>query len=156
MSVFFGIDQLIKGVVGAITELAQGLLTILPSLGLDKIMSLVRAYLKLAVGLVDGVILAHGLRTNAENPYASVKEALVLYGQNAKPMLKNAAWLTLFTWSISIVVFLFMLAPAAAIVYVMPGAWAAGGVVFALVFAWVVKVAVIELFVIACLLQAFF
>ena len=90
-SVLFGIDQLIKGVVGAITGLVQGLLTILPIPGLDKIMSLIRAYLKLAVGLVDEVILAHGLRTRAENPYASAKEALVFYGQNAKPMLKNAA-----------------------------------------------------------------
>ena len=155
-SVLFGIDQLIKGVVGAITGLVQGLLSILPIPGLDKVMSLVRAYLKLAVGLIDEVILAHSLRTRAENPYASAKEALVLYGQNAKPMLINAAWLTLFTWGLSIIVFLFMLAPAAVVVYLMPGAWSAGGVVFALLFAWAVKVSVIEPFAIACLLQAFF
>ncbi|MCG3267911.1 hypothetical protein [Yoonia sp. I 8.24] len=155
-SVLFGIDQLIKGVVRAVTGLIQGLLSIVPIPGLDKVMALVRAYLKLAVGLVDEVILAHGLRTRAENPYASAKEALVLYGQNAKPMLINAAWLTLFTWGLSLVVFLVMLAPAAAIVYAMPGAWSAGGMVFALLFAWAVKVAVIEPFAIACLLQAFF
>lgn len=155
-SVLFGVDQLIKGVVGAITGLVQGLLSILPIPGLDKIMGVVRAYLKLAVGLVDEVILAHGLRTRSENPYASAKEALVLYGQNAKPMLKNAAWLTLFTYGLSIIVFLVMLAPAAAVVYIMPGAWSAGGIVFALLFAWAVKVAVIEPFAIACLLQAFF
>jgi hypothetical protein len=155
-SVLFGIDQLIKGVIKAITGLVQGLLSILPIPGLDKVMSLVRAYLKLAVGLIDEVILAHGIRTRSDNPYASAKEALVLYGQNAKPMMKNAAWLTLFTWGLSIIVFFVMLAPAAAIVYLMPGAWAAGGVVFALLFAWAVKVAVIEPFAIACLLQAFF
>jgi hypothetical protein len=155
-SVLFGIDQLIKGVIRAITGLVQGLLLILPIPGLDKIMSLVRAYMKIAVGLIDEVILAHGLRTRAENPYASAKEALVLYGQNAKPMLKNAAWLTLFTWGLTLIVFLFMLAPAAAIVYIIPGAWSAGGMVFALLFAWAVKAAVIEPFAIACLLQAFF
>ncbi|MDO6589405.1 hypothetical protein DS901_02855 [Loktanella sp. D2R18] len=155
-SVLFGIDQLIKGVVRAVTGLIQGLLSIVPIPGLDKVMALVRAYLRLAVGLVDEVILAHGLRTRAENPYASAKEALVLYGQNAKPMLINAAWLTLFTWGLSLVVFLVMLAPAAAIVYAMPGAWSAGGMGFALLFAWAVKVAVIEPFAIACLLQAFF
>jgi hypothetical protein len=155
-SVLFGIDQLIKGVITAITGLVQGLLSILPIPGLSKIMGIVRAYLKLAVGLIDEVILAHGIRTRSENPYASAKEALVLYGQNAKPMMINAAWLTLFTWGLSIVVFLVMLAPAAAIVYVMPGAWAAGGIVFALLFAWAVKVAIIEPFAIACLLQAFF
>ena len=155
-SVLFGIDQLIKGVVRAVTGLLQGLLSILPIPGLDKVMSLVRAYLKLAVGLIDEVILAHGLRTRAENPYAAAKEALVLYAQNGKPMLKNAAWLTLFTWGLSVIVFLLMLAPAATAVYFIPGAWSAGGVVFALLFAWAVKVAIIEPFAIACLLQAFF
>lgn len=155
-SVLFGIDQLIKGVVKAITGLVQGLMSLLPIPGLSNIMAVVRAYLKLAVGLIDEVILAHGIRTRSENPYASAKEALILYGQNAKPMMINAAWLTLFTWSLSIFVFLIMLAPAAAVVYVMPGAWSAGGVVFALLFAWAVKVAVIEPFAIACLLQAFF
>lgn len=155
-SVLFGVDQLIKGVVNAITGLVQGLLMILPIPGLDRIMGVVRAYLRLAVGLVDEVILAHGIRNRSDNPWGSAKEALVLYGQNAKPMLKNAAWLTLFTWGLSLLVFVVMLAPAAAVVYVIPGAWSAGGVVFALVFAWAVKVAVIEPFAIACLLQAFF
>ena len=54
------------------------------------------------------------------------------------------------------VVFLLMLAPAAAVVYVMPGAWSAGSMVFAVLFAWAVKAALIEPFAIACLLQAFF
>jgi hypothetical protein len=155
-SVLFGVDQLVKGVVKAITGLVQGILSILPIPGLDKIMSVVRAFLKIAVGLVDEIILAHGMRTKSENPWASAKDALVLYGQNAKPMMRNAAWLTLFTWALSILVFVTMLAPAAAVVYLIPGAWSAGGVVFALLFAWAVKAALIEPFAIACLLQAFF
>ncbi len=155
-SVLFGLDQLIKGVVNAITGLVQGIMNFLPIPGLQNLMGVVRAYLRLAVGLVDEVILAHTLRTRSENPWASAKEALVLYGQNAGPMLKNAAWLTLFTYGLSFVVFLVMLAPAAAVVYLIPGAWSAGGVIFALIFAWAVKVALIEPFAIACLLQAFF
>ena len=155
-SVLFGLDQLVKGVINAITGLVQGLFGILPIPGLDKVMGLLRAYLKLAVGLVDEVILAHAIRTKSDNPWASAKQALVLYGQNAKPMLINAAWLTMFTYGLSLIVFLLMLAPAAALVYVMPGAWSAGGVVFALLFAWAAKVALIEPFAIACLLQAFF
>ncbi|OJF98217.1 hypothetical protein [Pararhizobium antarcticum] len=155
-SVLFGLDQLIKGVIGAVTGLLEGLFSILPIPGLDRLMSVLRAYLKLAVGLVDEVILAHAIRTRSDNPYASAREALVLYGQNAKPMLINAAWLTLIVYGLSFLVFLVMLAPAAAIVYLIPGAWSAGGVVFALLFAWAVKAAVIEPFAIACLLQAFF
>lgn len=155
-SVLFAVDQLIKGIVRAITGLVQGLLSILPIPGLINIMSVIRAFLKLSVGLIDEIILADIMRTGSTNPYGSAKRALVLYGQNAKTMIKNAAWLTAFTWLLSIIVFVIMLAPAAAFVYAIPGAWSAGGVVFALVFAWAVKVSVIEPFAIACLLQAYF
>lgn len=155
-SVLFGIDQLVKGVINAVTGLLEGLFAILPIPGLDRLMAIVRAYLKLAVGLLDEVILAHAIRTRSDNPFASAREALVLYGQNARPMMVNAAWLTLFVYGLSLLVFLVMLAPAAALVYFMPGAWSAGGVVFALLFAWAIKAALIEPFAIACLLQAFF
>lgn len=155
-SVLFAVDQLVKGVVRAITGLIQGIMNLLPIPGAQNIMSVVKAYLRVAVGLVDEVILAHGIRSRADNPYASAKDALVLYAQNGKKMLANAAWLTLIVWAISLVVFFIMLAPAAAVVYLIPGAWSAGGFVFAILFAWAVKVALIEPFAIACLLQAFF
>ncbi|RUS59178.1 hypothetical protein EGN72_14610 [Pseudorhodobacter sp. E13] len=155
-SALFALDRVIKGVVGAITGLVQGLMSILPIPGLSNIMGVVRAYLRVAVGLVDEVILAHAIKTRATNPWASAREALVLYGQNARPMLINAAWLTAIVYGLSFVVFLLMLAPAAAIVYLMPGAWSAGGLVFAIIFAWAVKAALIEPFAIACLLQVFF
>jgi hypothetical protein len=71
-------------------------------------------------------------------------------------MLVNAAWLTAIVYGLSFLVFLVMLAPAAAVVWLIPGAWSAGGLVFALVFAWAVKAALIEPFAIACMLQVFF
>lgn len=156
VSALFALDRLVKGVVAAVTGLLEGIMAFLPLPGLDRIMGAVRAYLRLAVGLVDEVILAHAIRTRAENPWASSQDALVLYAQNARPMLVNAAWLTLITWGLSLVVFLVMLAPAAAVVWLMPGSWSAGGVVFAVVFAWAVKAAFIEPFAIACLMQVFF
>lgn len=155
-SALFVLDKLIKGVVGVVTGLLQGILNFLPIPGLDQMMGVVRAYLKVSVGLVDEVILAHAIKTKSSNPWASAQDALVLYAQNAKPMLVNAAWLTLFSYGLAFVVFLLMLAPAAAVVYLMPGAWSAGGFVFAILFAWAVKAALIEPFAIACLLQVFF
>lgn len=155
-SVLFALDQLIKGVVQGITGLIQGLLSLLPIPGLNNAMGVLRAYLKVAVGLVDEIILAHGIRTRSTNPWASGRTALVLYAQNAKPMLINAAWLTAIVWVLSFIVFLLMLAPAGFVVYLIPGAWSAGGLVFAILFAWAFKVALIEPFAIACLLQVYF
>ena len=155
-NVLFAIDQLVKGVLGAILGLIQGIASFLPIPGLQNVVGLVKAFLRIAVGLVDEVILAHAIRTNATNPWASAQTALVLYAQNYPTMLKNAAWLTVFTYGLAFVVFLIMLAPAAAVVWLIPGGWAAGGFVFALIFAWAVKSALIEPFAIACMMQVYF
>lgn len=155
-SVLFGLDQLIKGVIAAITGLLGGVLSLLPIPGVDRIAGLLRAILKIAVGLVDEVILSHAVRTRADNPWAAAEEALVLYAQNGKVMLKNAVWLTIFIYLSAFGVFLLALAPAAALVYLFPGAWSAGGFVFALLFAWAVKAALLEPLAITCMMQVFF
>jgi hypothetical protein len=155
-SALFALDQLIKGVINVVTGLVQGLLFILPIPGLDRIMGAVRAYLRLAVGLVDEVILGHAIRTRSENAWEAAHDGLVLYAQNARPMLVNAAWLTLITWGLAVLVFVVMLAPAATVVWLMPGESSAGMFIFAIVFAWATKVALIEPFAVACMLQVFF
>jgi hypothetical protein len=155
-SVLFAVDQLVKGVLGAIIGIVQGVTALLPIPGLQNVVGLVRAFLRISVGLVDEVILAHAIRTEAINPWVSAREALVLYAQNYPTMLRNAAWLTVITYLLAFVVFLVMLAPAGLIVWLLPGGWSAGGFIFALVFAWAVKAALIEPFAIACMMQVFF
>lgn len=155
-SVLFAIDQLVRGVIGAITGVVRGVLALLPIPGARQVSGLLHAFLRVAVGLIDEVILAHAIRSRATDPWASAREALVLYGQNYRPMLKNAAWLAVIVYGLSFVVFLVMLAPAALVVYLMPGAWAAGGFVFALLFAWAVKAALLEPFAVACMMQVYF
>ncbi len=155
-SVLFALDQLIKGVLGAITGLARGVLSILPLPGIKQLIGILRAFLRVAVGFIDEVILAYLVRTGSTDPWGSARTALVLYGQNYKVMLKNAAWLAVIVYGLSFLVFLVMLAPAAMVVYLIPGAWAAGGVVFALLFAWSVKAALLEPFAITCLMQVYF
>lgn len=155
-SLLFALDQLIKGVVNAITGLVQGLSSLLPIPGLSNIMGVFRAFLRVAVGLVDEVILAYAIQTDSSNPWISARTALILYTQNATNMLKNAVWLTLFTYGLSLLVFLILLAPAAALAYLMPGVASASSIIFALLFAWAIKAALLEPFAIACLLQAYF
>ncbi len=155
-STLFALDQLIKGVINLITGLMEGAFAILPIPGLDRLMGALRAYLRLAVGLVDEVILGHAIRTRSENAWEASHDGLVLYAQNAKAMMVNAAWLTLITWVLAALVFLVMLAPAAAVVWLLPGDSTAGMFVFAVVFAWAIKAALIEPFAVACMLQAFF
>lgn len=155
-SALFALDRLIKGVIGVVTGLLQGMMALLPIPGLGPLTRMLRAYLRLAVGLVDEVILAHAIRARSDNAWEAAHDGLVLYAQNARPMLGAAAWLTLVTWVLSILVFLGMLGPAAAAAHVLPGEAGSGLFVFAILFAWAAKAALIEPFALACLLQVFF
>ena len=155
-NVLFLFDQLVRGVLGAILGLVQGIASFLPIPGLQQLMGLIRAFLRLSIGLMDEVILGYSIRTNSTNAWESARKGLVLYAQNSGAMLRNAAFLLVITYGLTFVIFLFMLAPAAAIAYAIPGGWSAGGVIFALIFAWSVKAALVEPFAIACMLQAYF
>ena len=155
-NVLFGVDLLVKGVLGALLGIVQGIANLIPIPGLQNIVGLIRAFLRVAIGLTDEVVLGYLFRTHSENPWQGAQTALVLYAQNYKVMLRNAAWLTAIMYLLSFVVFLIMLAPAAALVWMIPNAWGAGGFIFALLFAWAVKAALIEPFAIAAMMDVYF
>ena len=155
-SVLFGVDQLVKGAIQAVTGLVEGLLSVLPIPGTGALMGAVRGFLKVSVGTLDEVMLAHGMATRAPNPYLAAREALVLYAQNARAMMTNAAWVTAWVWGLSLIVFLIALVPAGVVALLLPGQMAAAGIVIALLIAWAVKAALIEPFALACMLQAWF
>jgi hypothetical protein len=155
-SVLFAVDQLIKGVLVAITGLVRSVLTLLPIPGAKQLVGAIRAVLRIAVGFLDEVILAYAIRTRSTNPWESARTALVLYGQNHGTMLKNAVWLALLVYGLSILVFVVMLAPAAVLAWLVPGGLTATGVVIALLLAWSVKTALIEPFAVTCMMQVFF
>jgi hypothetical protein len=155
-SALFALDRLIRGVIAVVTGLMEAVMTVVPIPGLDRLLGVVRAFLRLSVGLVDEVILGHAIRTRSDNAWEAAHDGLVLYAQNARPMLGAAAWLTLITWVMAALVFLLMLGPAAAVALFFPGDGSAGLFVFAALFAWAVKAALIEPFALACLLQVFF
>ena len=155
-SVLFAIDQLVKGVLRAITGMIRGVFTLLPIPGVRQLVTILHAFLNIAVGFIDEVILAHGLRTRATDPWGSARTALVLYAQNYRPMLKNAAWITLFVYGLTAIVFFVMLAPAALISNLYPGGLSRIGIVVAFILAWSVKQALLEPLAVACLLQAYF
>jgi hypothetical protein len=156
VNVLFAVDQLVKGVLAALTGLVSGIATVLPLPGMPALVNLLRAFLRIAVGFIDEVILAYAIRSQATNPWRSAETALILYAQNYKIMLKNAAWLALVVYLLGLVVFIVMLTPAAAIAFLFPGGWAAIGVLFALLFTWSLKAALLEPFAIACLMQVYF
>ncbi|MFZ2100296.1 MAG: hypothetical protein WAU86_07010 [Oricola sp.] len=155
-NVLFALDQLIKGVIRAITGLLGGVAAFLPIPGLSSIVGFINGIVRLSLTYVDEIILGYNIRSRTQNPWETSRHALVLYAQNGGHMIKNAVWLAVIMWGFSLVVFLVMLAPAGLFVYLMPGSMSGYSFVVALLLAWSFKAAIMEPFAIAALMQVFF
>jgi len=155
-NVLFVMDQLVKGAIRAITGLIGGIAAFLPIPGLQGLVNFVNTVIRMSLTYVDEIVLGHNIRIDSRNPFETARQGVVLYAQNAKTMVKNAIWLTIIMWVLAFFVFLFMIAPAGALLYYMPsqpGGWV---FVFAIVLAWAVKAALLEPFAIAALMQVYF
>lgn len=152
----FVLDQLVKGAIRAITGLVGGVAMVLPIPGLQAIANFVNTVIRLSLTYVDEIILGYNIRIGSDQPFETARQGIVLYAQNGGAMIRNAVWLSVFLWLFSFIVFLVMLAPAAAILYAMPGQFAGWSFVFAIVFAWALKAALLEPFAIAALMSVYF
>jgi hypothetical protein len=157
-SVLFGVDQIIKGVIRAIFGIINVFTAFLPIPALQQLIRVVEAIIRNSLTYVDEVILAYLIRTRTQNPWDGAKDGLILYAQNYRTILKNAVWLSVFLWGLTLILFVVLLGPAAAILAFLPGQTGLGIWVFAvaLVFAWSIKAAVLEPLAIASLMQVYF
>jgi hypothetical protein len=155
-SALFALDQIIKGVVRTLTSLLNLASSILPIPGIQGLVGLANSFIRMSLTYVDEIILAYNIKTKSNNPWETSKDALILYAQNGGTMIKNAVWLTVIIWILTIVIFVIMLTPAFALVYLLPGNSSAFGFGLAILLAWSTKAAILEPFAIAALMQAYF
>lgn len=155
-NILFVVDQLVKGAIRTITGLIGGIAAFLPIPGLGGLVAFINTVIRLSLTYVDEIILGYNIRINSSSPFETARQGVVLYAQNGKTMVKNAVWLAVIMWGVSFVIFLLMLAPAAAIMWFMPGQLGGWAFVLAILIAWAFKAAFIEPFAIACLMQVYF
>jgi hypothetical protein len=110
-SVFFVLDGLIAGAVrqiqNGITAVA-GLLNFIP--GLKVVVSIFNKFVGIVLNYVDEAVLSHIFRTNSDNAWKGAADGIVLYFQNWKEILKNAAIVTilLLVWNVGGSIALFL------------------------------------------------
>lgn len=155
-SVLFGLDQLIKGVLRAFNRVFFTITAFIPIPGIQGVVKFINTVVNLSLTYLDEVILAYNIRTRSENPWRSGQTALILYAQNYKTFLKNAFWLALVVWGLTLLVFVVIFVPMIGLVALIPAMAGPLALIFALVFAWGIKQAVIEPIGMTALMQVFF
>jgi len=154
-SVLFAVDQVIKKVVKFVSGLFQGIMNFLPFIP-QPIVSFINSVVKNSVSYVDEIILAYNIKHEIDNPWEGSKTAIVLYAQNYKKFLKNAVFVTLISWVLTLIVIILASAPIAAILQI--GNYDVGYMPFiiAVVAGISIKAALIDPFAMTALIQVFF
>lgn len=152
----FVLDRAIKGAVSAVVGLVGGIgiLDFLP--GLQGLVRLAGAVLRMSTTFVDEVVLAREIRLASEDPWTTARQGIVLYAQNAQPILLNALWLTVFRWVMGIVIFVVLLAPVGVVALIIPGSATGWALLLTLLFAVALQKALIDPFLIAATMQVYF
>lgn len=155
-SILFGIDQLIKGILRILNGMLMTIARWIPVPGLSQVVGAINAVLNASLTYVDEIILAYNIKIGSTNPWQSSREALVLYAQNYKSMLKNAVFLLAFMYLITFLIFLVILAPVGALMSLFPGSVGFWTFLGAVLLAWSLKAALLEPLAVIAMTQVFF
>ena len=66
------------------------------------------------------MILSYNLARNEQEPWRGAQEGIIYYCQNAQPILKTSVWIVILERVLSALVWIVLLAPAAAITVMLP------------------------------------
>ncbi len=157
VNVLFAMNLLVRGVLNAFHRTLDWIAEVLPIPGLGAIANLLTAILRAATRYMDKVILSYNLARNDENPWNSARDGIVYYCQNARPILKTAVWIVVAELALSIILWLLLLGPAAAITVMLPQSVRGAGalpVIIAVLFALAARGAFVKpLFLIMILVR---
>lgn len=91
-NVYFVIDKLVNGAVNQLNSGLQKVDNLLGNVpGLSTIISILQLFIKIALGYVDECCLGYTFYKTEDTAYKSAADGVVIYFQNWKTLLKNAA-----------------------------------------------------------------
>lgn len=154
-SLLFGLHALIRGTLRAFNRTTTGLASMLPIPGLESLVKIFDAIINTSLTYLDEVILGEIMRQRSTNPWATARDCVVLYAQNYKGVLKNAAFLTFIVWGLTLAIFFVVIGPVAALAAEFPkiaGVWT---FVLSVVVALALKAALVDPFAMTALLQVY-
>jgi len=155
-NVLFMVDQLIKGVLKVISGSVSSAAKLIPIPALGALFSVINKIISMSLSYVDEIILAYYMKNGSVNVWDESSKGLVLYAQNYGKMLKNAFWVTLMVWGLTIAVFAMVLGPFALLVAAYPSLAGFWTFAIAALLAWGFKSAVIDPIAMTALMQVYF
>ncbi len=121
-TLLYGLNALVRGIVQSLHNTLDWLAEMVPIPGLEGISRLVDIVLKGATRYLDKVIFSYSLARNDEDVWQASRDGLTYYAQNVRPILKTTIWSVILERVLTVLLFLLLLAPAAAVTLALPPA----------------------------------
>ncbi len=122
VNALYGLNLMVRGILAAFHRTLDWIGEILPIPGLEGLSHLVNIILRAATRYLDKVILSYTLARGDVEPWQGAREGMVYYAQNAVPILKTAVWIVILERVLTVVLWVLLLVPAAAITVMLPRA----------------------------------
>ena len=147
VSLLFGLNSLVRGILQSFHRTLDWIGEMLPIPGLESISNLVNIILKAATRYLDKAIFSYCLARGDADPWVASREGIVYYAQNAKPILKTSLWVVVLERALSVVMWIVLLAPAAAITLMLPDSVRSTGSIVSVLIALLLAASVRSAFV---------
>lgn len=155
-SVMFAVDQIIDGIVQGINRSFAQLTQILPIPNLENFNQIVERISTFATTYIDEAILSRAYQYREKNVWAVAQDGVILYAQAWKPVLANAAALTVINYLEMAIVLVILGLPAIILGALIPIAAIRTLLgVLVLVGVWMFKLAVSDAYAMAVTLLAY-
>ncbi len=134
-SLLYGLNLTVRGIIGSFHRTLDWIAETLPVPGLESLANLATMVLRAATNYLDKVIFSYSLARSDRDAWAAAREGLIYYCQNAKPILKTSVWIVVLERVLTVVMWVALLAPAAAIVLILPHSMRESGALVTLIIA---------------------
>ena len=118
----FGLNALVRGIVQSLHGTLDWLAEMLPIPGLEGVSRIIDIVLKGATRYLDKVIFSYSLARADEDVWGASRDGIVYYAQNVRAILKTTIWSVVLERVLTVLLFLLLLAPAAALTVALPPA----------------------------------
>lgn len=154
VNVMFVVDELVSGVVRAFTGTIYTVARILPG-DMEQFVRIINRIILNATSYIDEAVMARSFIRKGVPVWVNARDGVVLYGMVWKPLLVNAVALMIISYIPFIVAFLLFSLPVGLLISVFSGSLAGWSIIFTLILAFLIKVAVGDAFAMTAMISAY-
>lgn len=157
VNAMFVVDELVQGVVRAFTRTVYSIARWLPGDTLDTLVKVINRVIIFATSYIDEAILARSFWQEEDevNVWENARDGVVLYAMSWKPIITAAVALMIMSYVPSIVAFVVFALPVGLLLSLISQQLAGWTLIFLLLLAWVIKVAIGDAFAVAAILATY-